>query len=79
MQNVSLNSENPLLQLTRAGGTIVGPVLGSDWTIFTLEDPTYIPVEWAYPSFTHYSEDRQNTVILVSGRVRIHSICRLMV
>ncbi|KAK3889373.1 hypothetical protein Pcinc_006625 [Petrolisthes cinctipes] len=69
LKNVSLNSDNPLLHLTRAGGTIVGPVLNSDWTTFTIEDPTYIPIEWAYPSLTDFSEERQNTVVLDQGQL----------
>ena len=64
-QNVSLNSDNPVLRLTRAGGTLEEELPGTDWTVFTPADTTYIPLEWAAPAMPHYSEERLILAILV--------------
>ncbi|KAK8734738.1 hypothetical protein OTU49_005959 [Cherax quadricarinatus] len=65
LENISLNSENPVLQLTRAGGTITDNVPGSEWTVFSLDDPTYVPLEWGYSSVPHFSEEKLVSIILL--------------
>ncbi|XP_069951681.1 bifunctional heparan sulfate N-deacetylase/N-sulfotransferase isoform X1 [Cherax quadricarinatus] len=67
LENISLNSENPVLQLTRAGGTITDNVPGSEWTVFSLDDPTYVPLEWGYSSVPHFSEEKLVSIILDKG------------
>ncbi|XP_042234271.1 bifunctional heparan sulfate N-deacetylase/N-sulfotransferase-like isoform X2 [Homarus americanus] len=67
LENISLNGENPVLQLTRAGGTITDNLLGMAWTVFSPDDTTYVPIEWAYSSVPHYSEEKLITVVLDKG------------
>ena len=68
-QNASLNGDNPVLRLTRAGGTVTGSLPGTDWTVFTSDSNSYLPLEWAYPSVTHYAQEKLCTVILVSSEL----------
>lgn len=69
LENASLNGENPVLRLTRAGGIVTGGLPGTDWTVFTPDSNSYIPLEWAYPSTTHYAQEKLCTVILDKGDI----------
>ncbi|KAG0711310.1 Bifunctional heparan sulfate N-deacetylase/N-sulfotransferase [Chionoecetes opilio] len=67
LENVSLNSANPVLRLTRAGGTLQEELPGTDWTVFTPAHATFTPLEWAAPSLPHFSEERLIVAILDKG------------
>ena len=74
-QNVSLNPNNPVLRLTRAGDTLTD-IPNIKWTVFTSDSKNYLPVEWGFSNKLGYENQRLAPVILVSfySKMLINSI-----
>lgn len=70
-QNASLNSDNPVLRLTRAGGNVSGNLPGTDWTVFVSDDPNYMPLEWACSSVPHFAQEKLVSAVLVSDITKL--------
>ncbi|XP_042891362.1 bifunctional heparan sulfate N-deacetylase/N-sulfotransferase-like isoform X2 [Penaeus japonicus] len=69
LENASLNSDNPVLRLTRAGGNVSGNLPGTDWTVFVSDDPNYVPLEWACSSVPHYAQEKLVAAVLDKGAI----------
>ncbi|CAL4073832.1 unnamed protein product, partial [Meganyctiphanes norvegica] len=71
LENASLNADNPVLRLTRAGDTVLGNLPGNHWTVFTPEHHTYQALELAMPSTDHYAKEKKEklvTAVLDTGQ-----------
>lgn len=75
LENASLNAENPVLRMTRAGDVVAGSLPGNQpgnlWTVFSSEHQTYQALEWALPNPEHYIKDKKEklvTAILDTGQ-----------
>lgn len=44
-QDAQLNSDSPILRITRAGDVLWGSMPGKDWTVFSPNHSTYEPLE----------------------------------
>ena len=62
LQDYCVNSDSPVLRVTRAGETLFGPIAGDNWTVFVGNHSTYVPLSYAKLIVSPENADQRTTV-----------------